>query len=376
MDPSSVEPLIRAAPVPLALVEAATGTILLASPGFSTLVQQPGGSLVGSRVSDHLDSGDDALLGDGGDGKSGGVRRVRRASDGRTLELRSWRPVPTRDAAPDTVALHLSEPRPAPESPPPGPADVETALSDEARRSAKESGPTLAQEESRARAIFLASVSHELRTPLNSIMGHAQLLQEGIPVELPEPLQKHVERIMGASRHLLSMVEPIVRTARSQLGADPPEAPTTERVEVTEVARAVLDIIRPMAAAKGLEIDLEIQGTSTTMVARRRDLRQILINLLSNAVKFTESGRIGLVVECGETCRFTVRDTGIGMSAATRDRIFDRFWRAGEPGEGGSGIGLWVTRTLVENLGGSIEVESEEGGGSTFRVHLPVRERD
>ena len=230
-----------------------------------------------------------------------------------------------------------------------------------------------ARAESRAKSVFLASISHELRTPLNSIVGHAELLSEGIPVELPEPLHRHVERIRTAADHLLDLIQQIISASRTEIG----DEPELEDVSVEALAREVHGMVAGDVHAKGLHFELSVADGIGTLRSNERHLRQILVNLLSNAVKFTEEGSIHLVVEDAEeggAVRFRVTDTGIGIPEAEREKIFERFWQGGE-GEpsAGMGIGLWVAHTLVSALGGRIEVESEAGDGTTFTVTLPRR---
>ena len=225
----------------------------------------------------------------------------------------------------------------------------------------------------RAKANFLATMSHELRTPLNAVIGYADLLMAGIPEPLPAALERHVERIGLASRHLLSVIEEILSYARIEAGR---ESVDLGPVDVDEVLREVAAIVEPLAGEKDLRFTAQQRLDPPEITTDARKLRQILVNLLGNAVKFTERGEIRFEAErCGDWVEFHVRDTGIGIDPADQERIFEAFRQVDDATTrtaGGTGLGLSVSRNLARMLGGDIALRSAPGEGSTFTVRLPA----
>jgi signal transduction histidine kinase len=228
-----------------------------------------------------------------------------------------------------------------------------------------------AERANRTKSEFLSRMSHELRTPLHAILGFGQLLQGA---GLPPQDRQNVEDIVKAGRHLLQLVDEVLDLARLEAGRAPSEV---EPVEAGEVLAEALDLVRPAAERAAAKLAVpEPTSIPVHVLADRRRLKQVLINLLSNAVKY--GGRGGTVsVECGEpvagVVRFSVRDTGPGISREQQARLFVPFERLGaERGEiDGIGLGLALSRRFAETMGGSIGVDSEPGKGSTFWVELP-----
>jgi len=263
---------------------------------------------------------------------------------------------------------------------------------------------------------FMATMSHELRTPLNALLGYAELLMLGVPDPIPSSAQSHVSRMRLAARHLLGLIDEILLHARLEAGR---EVVLRERVDLSTLLDEVASVIEPLAHAKGLEFVVERgDGRAAHAVAHHVDqpappliveidagkLRQILINLAGNAVKFTDSGRVTLRLTCRmaehigarringadgarringadsideiEELRFDVTDTGIGIARDDVPRVFEYFWQArqgsGTQRPAGTGLGLAVTRRLVDLLGGEVSLTSTAGAGSTFTVRLPV----
>jgi len=224
----------------------------------------------------------------------------------------------------------------------------------------------------REKAELLASVSHDLRTPLNAIGGYVQLLQMGIRGELTEGQERDLDRIAGNQRHLLHLVEELLRYSKETAAAHPREV---QRLPVAEALRNALDSVAPQAAAKGL--DLTIAPVDGLAVQGDPDrIQQILMNLLANAVKFTPpGGRVTLSAEAPgpDVAYLRVRDSGPGIPAEMQARIFEPFKQlTGRPaGSDGVGLGLAISRTLARASGGDIRVESVPGDGATFVVSLP-----
>ncbi|HXE72049.1 MAG TPA: response regulator [Candidatus Nitrosotenuis sp.] len=227
-----------------------------------------------------------------------------------------------------------------------------------------------AQEASLAKSRFLSFLNHELRTPLNAVVGFSELLAGEEPLS-PESVRQYAGFIHTAGLHLLQLVDDLldfglVETGRLEL--------QVERFDLREVLVGAVSLVGLAARRKGLRLSLP-QGPLGTVRADRRRLRQILFNLLSNAVKFTpEGGEVRLeVVREGDTLALIVSDTGVGIAPADQERIFEPFQRAAasaSPAEG-VGLGLAITRHLVEAHGGSISLWSAPGQGSRFTVVLP-----
>ena len=198
-----------------------------------------------------------------------------------------------------------------------------------------------AEAANRTKADFLAVMSHELRTPLTAIMGYSELLQMGIPEAIPEEAVVQVERIDGAARHLLQIIEEILTFSRVEAGR---EGVRLSPLDLGELAAEAIEYIRPLAQRKGLRAHLNRPDAPVLAVGDRGKVRQILINLLSNAVKFTPDGEVAVEVGShgGGSC-VQVRDTGVGIAPEHLERIWEPFWQvqgAMTRDVGGTGIGL------------------------------------
>ncbi len=221
---------------------------------------------------------------------------------------------------------------------------------------------------------FLAVMSHELRTPLTTVMGYTDLLLAGVTAALTTQSRAYVERIRTAAWHLLGLIEQILIYARLEVGR---ERVHVEKVPLERVLRDAAELIEPVASEKGLQFKLMQPEAGSLVETDATKLRQILLNLLSNAVKFTDSGTVELeahVVDSG--VEFTVRDTGVGIAPEHQQRVFDSFWQVDQSAtrkEGGTGIGLSVSRKLARLLGGDITVSSTPQEGTTFTLLLPHR---
>jgi PAS domain S-box-containing protein len=227
---------------------------------------------------------------------------------------------------------------------------------------------------SEAKSNFLATVSHELRTPLTAIIGYEELLAEGITGPVNAQQGQQLQRIRASASHLLSLIDEILTYARLEAGR---EMVKWEETPIKPVVDDAVAFTAPMAAGKGIELRVSPPAGNGrgTMRTDPSKLRQILLNLLSNAVKFTERGTVSLDAKIGENdVVFEVTDTGIGIEKQYLDHIFDSFWQVQQHttrSAGGSGLGLSVTKRLVDLLGGEITVKSEPQVGTTFRLSFP-----
>jgi signal transduction histidine kinase len=225
----------------------------------------------------------------------------------------------------------------------------------------------------RARTEFVGSISHEFRTPLMTVVAFAHLLQEGIPVPIPEEARGHVDRILAAAGHLDRLVEQSLGYQRAEAGW---ETVRPASVDLAALARESAALVEPLARQKGLAFVVDAGDAPFAARTDADKVRQILFSLLGNAVKFTERGEIRLALRAeGDRAVIEVTDTGIGIAPENLDRVFEAFWQA-EPGavERGPGIGLGLSllRRHTWMLGGDVRVRSEPGQGSTFRVAIPL----
>ena len=251
-------------------------------------------------------------------------------------------------------------------------AETRAALVGELEREIGERRRAEAQAEAanRAKSEFLSRMSHELRTPLNAILGFAQLLE----FEAQRPGDREsVEQILKGGRHLLGLINEVLDIARIESG----ELPLSlEPVHVVDVIRGVLDLARPLATPRGIELQTIGAALDAQHVwADRQRLQQVLLNLVANGIKYNrERGRLTIACDAaGEgRLRISVRDTGPGISPTLRARLFQPFDRLGaeQSGVEGTGLGLTLSKRLVEAMGGTLDVESVEGEGSTFWVDL------
>lgn len=249
---------------------------------------------------------------------------------------------------------------------------TERKLAEEASLKAKEE----AENANKAKSEFLASMSHELRTPLNAVLGFAQMLQFDSKNPLTPSQNTHVTSILAGGNHLLELINEVLDLARIE--ADQLDLNLVD-VNATEVTAECVELTTPLGEARGIKIIDEFSvGPASFLRTDALRLKQVLLNLLSNAVKYNKDG--GTVVLRGEESqdgflRISVQDVGIGIAEADYPGVFQMFHRLGaDPmiAREGTGIGLTVTKLLVERMAGRIGFASEEGAGSTFWIELPL----
>ena len=238
----------------------------------------------------------------------------------------------------------------------------------------------IARSSNEAKSQFLANMSHDIRTPINAIVGMTKIARES--GEASEKIAGCLDAITASSRHLLELINDVLDMSRIESGQMELQE---RRFDIDDVVGGVEAIIRPQAQAKSQE--LRIDRSKMKHKAFSGDelrISQILLNLASNAVKYTqEGGSIALVVqELAKTrpsyasVAFTITDNGMGMSPEFVERIFDPFERSEEVSIAriqGTGLGMSITKALIDAMGGIVEVDSEKGRGSSFRVTLELR---
>jgi hypothetical protein len=228
-----------------------------------------------------------------------------------------------------------------------------------------------AEEADRAKSTFLGTMSHEFRTPLTAVQGFTDLLTEEVVGPLNEAQKHQVERIRAASDHLLELIEEILAFAQQQAGRS--ELRLRE-ADLAGVVRDAAALVQPLADAKGLRL---VVGVPAEPVPFRTDpgkFRQMVLNLAANAVKFTDAGEVRIDLEAEKGCvSLRVGDTGMGIAPEHAEHVFDAFWQVDQSSsrQGGTGLGLAVTRQLADRLGGEVALASGPEGGSTFTVRLP-----
>ncbi|RMD71642.1 MAG: HAMP domain-containing protein, partial [Gammaproteobacteria bacterium] len=226
---------------------------------------------------------------------------------------------------------------------------------------------------SRYKSEFLANMSHELRTPMNAIIGYTEMVIEDLEMEGGhEEMVEDLRRVLNAAHHLLSLLNSILDLAKIEAGRMELHI---EEVNLSELIREVTDTIRPMMAKNHNQLEVEVEGNGPLAIDSGK-LRQILLNLLSNAAKFTQEGKVVLrVKQRPDELFIQVSDTGVGMSQDQQSLIFEEFRQADmSPTRSyqGTGLGLAITRRFCELMGGTIDVESAPGKGSTFTVRIPL----
>jgi len=230
-----------------------------------------------------------------------------------------------------------------------------------------------AEQANRAKSLFLANMSHELRTPLNAILGYSEILQEDLTDAGQTDLIPDLQNICQAGEHLLGLISDILDITKIEAGQ---VEITLENFEIQPLIQELASLIQPMLQKNGNTLQINCAAEIGKMSASPTRVRQSLLNLLGNAVKFTENGQIffNIFRQQEDWVIFQIKDTGIGMTIEQQNKIFQLFSQVDDSTTrkyGGMGLGLVITKNFIERMGGTIQVASEYGKGSTFTIKLP-----
>jgi signal transduction histidine kinase/ActR/RegA family two-component response regulator len=235
-----------------------------------------------------------------------------------------------------------------------------------------ESARAVADKANLAKSEFMSGMSHELRTPLNAVLGFAQLMESATPS--PTPAQKlSIEQILKGGWYLLHLINEILDLAMIESGK---LSMSQEAMSLSDVLQDCEVLIQPQAQKRGIRMSFPEADKASFVHADPTRVKQVIINLLSNAIKYNRIDG-AVVVQCAAVSpgrvRVSVRDTGAGLSPSQLDQLYQPFNRLGKEksGEEGTGVGLVVTKQLVELMGGTVGVESTVGTGTTFWIELP-----
>jgi signal transduction histidine kinase len=228
-----------------------------------------------------------------------------------------------------------------------------------------------------AQTEFLGRVSHELRTPLNAILGFAQLLQASESADLGQQQRRQIQLIADAGGQLLNLVEEVLDISKFQHREF---AVSLSRVDALLALQRALDMAGPQAATAGVQLLPADVEPGLALMADERRLAQVLSNLISNAIKYNRpEGTVRLrAIRQGSRACLSVQDSGRGMTPLQRLSLFQPFNRLGAETTAvpGAGLGLVITRQLVQRMGGSLQVDSDAGVGTTFHLWLPLAQSD
>jgi signal transduction histidine kinase len=233
-----------------------------------------------------------------------------------------------------------------------------------------------AEEANRIKSQFLSTMSHELRTPLNAIIGYSEMLEEECEEEGHADFVPDLQKIHWAGKHLLGLINDILDLSKIEAGK---MELFLEDLDIQGIIRAATSTINPMVEKNNNVLVVQVPDDIGRMSADSTRVRQILFNLLSNACKFTENGTVTLeaareMADQGDWILFKISDTGIGMSSEQMEKLFQTFTQVHDTSQkyDGTGLGLSITKHLCQMMGGSIDVKSSSGAGSTFSVYLPA----
>jgi signal transduction histidine kinase len=229
---------------------------------------------------------------------------------------------------------------------------------------------------SRSKSIFLANMSHELRTPLNGVIGYAEMIKEEVMGPLQPPIYRnYVDNIHSSGKHMLTLIEEVLSLSETEFGTIQLDDQTLNAHDVVQNAA---DTLQPLAQNRGITLTIVPPGEPVALTADPSKLRQMLLNLMSNAIKYTESGGEVTVTQVGDAngeVRLCVTDTGQGIDSEQIDDVLEPFNRGSNPllNEGGGlGLGLPLTKRIMEAHGGTLELHSASGAGTTAVLRFPA----
>lgn len=229
----------------------------------------------------------------------------------------------------------------------------------------------------RLKSEFLASTSHELRTPLTSIIGYSQCVLAELDGPIPEKQKENIRKIISSGKDLLSLINRILDFSKIKSGRLKLDIARTDLKEVIEEA---VTTVRPMSEEKGLSLIANIESNLPPLPADRMRIKQAILNLLSNAIKFTDEGFISIrAFRNNGDLQISVQDTGIGIGKENHETIFDAFRQVDGSAQrkfGGSGLGLTISKMLIELHKGRIWIQSDKGKGTTFSFTLPISPKE
>jgi signal transduction histidine kinase len=230
------------------------------------------------------------------------------------------------------------------------------------------------EEASEHKSRFLANMSHELRTPLNAILGYTELIQDSVYGAPPEKMQTVLERISRNGKHLLGLINDVLDLSKIEAGQ---LVLTLDSYSIRDVVHGVYSAVEPLAASKKLAFKVDMPKDLPVGRGDERRLTQVLLNLVGNAIKFTDKGEVSIKASAsGDAYNLAVHDTGPGISEVDQKKLFQEFQQADNSitkAKGGTGLGLVISKRIVEMHGGRIWVESRPGQGSTFSLTLPIK---
>jgi signal transduction histidine kinase len=229
---------------------------------------------------------------------------------------------------------------------------------------------------SRSKSIFLANMSHELRTPLNGVIGYAEMIKEEVMGPVQPPIYRnYVDNIHSSGKHMLTLVEEVLSLSETEFGTIQLDERTQD---VHEAVQSAAETLQPLAQNRGVSLIVAAPAESISLTADPSKLRQMLLNLMSNAIKYTESDGSVTVTQTREAdgaVRLTVADTGRGIDSAQIEEVLEPFNRGSNPmlnQGGGLGLGLPLTKRIMEAHGGTLELVSERGWGTSAILRFPA----
>jgi signal transduction histidine kinase len=226
---------------------------------------------------------------------------------------------------------------------------------------------------------FISMASHELRTPVTGIKGYVSMILDGTYGQVSDQVKTSLSIVENATDRLAVLVDDLLNVSRIEQGRI---KITMEALNIAPIVKEIITELSVQAVAKKLELVYNpFQENFPPINIDPERLKQILINLIGNAIKYTPKGRVEVIIaekSRGKTLEIKIKDTGIGMSAKDREKLFQKFYRvqnAATKEITGTGLGLWITKQLVELMGGTIMVDSMENSGTQFTIEFPVAKK-